>query len=235
MHVNVPGFLNRGALAPLIGFDYFFDAYSYEESIRSWRTNDGLFLAQSWKHILREYKKKKKIFAYLITLQAHHPFINHSPETTINWNLVERKLERHYLAIMREIDKRFWEFFQTFRQSKLHGNTLLVIYSDHSSALRKRVLGKEMVPAFLYFNGCTPEKITETAIHMDIAPTICHLLGIEEPGNWLGYSVFSQTDKRVALFNDLSCIFLDDKGELKNGNGKIYEPQLLYSLSMYDK
>ena len=232
MHSNSGDFYNRSSGYPRIGFQQFLnsDNYVYKE----WG-EDKVFFQQSI-----DYLKKipKPFFAYLITIQGHDPY-TYSPETKKkinfeNTNLLE--VEKDYLLVSYEVDQAFKKKFDSLEKNGLLENTIVIVYSDHkpyhqfSDEMKNKIKNHKAIPLFIYANNISPKTYECPGSHLDIAPTITHLLGIKPKKEWLGDSLFNEDcSNKKAVFNNYKIIYLEE-GKIKSKQDALVRDLYRYSI-----
>ncbi len=180
-----------------MGFDAFFDEKAFHGEAAGWSSKDKAFFEQTTK-MLRSLAQP--FFAYIITMQSHGPFHNHSinPDT-FDFSESDKNLQ-HYILTMHEVDQALSVFITQLEKYDFLKNTVLIIYGDaapthlnYPSSARDsidRISPRDSrIPLFIIDSDISPSIKYKVGSHMDIGPTILNLLGIEEPGGWLGSSL----------------------------------------------
>jgi len=108
-------------------------------------------------------------------------------------------------------------------------DTLVVVVGDHGQAFRQHpgnyghsfFLYEENVRVPLLISvGAPAARIARVASHLDVAPTVLHLLGLEAPGAFRGHSLLDPARRTAMMFTDYSMALL----ALRDGTWKfIYE------------
>lgn len=149
--------------------------------------------------------------AFFLTNTNHAPF--ELPPDTITITSGETPYEK-YLNTVHYTDQSLKKFFEVIEKKSWYSKTIFVITSDNGVPLSDQKHLSEMqvemmrhrVP-FLLFSP-NPEitskwlkKDYETiASHVDIAPTLLHLMGIEVNTPFMGESIFDPNRNQFALF-----------------------------------
>ena len=216
MHADVPSFWNRNNIYPNLGYSKIFSSKNFsmprvvnlglnkEEGL-----GDEDFLEQSAEII----KNLNKPFAAtLLTLTSHTPF--EIPEDLKGLKISDKQgLSDHqinYLQTVNYTDKAIGKFITKLKSSGLYNNSIIVIYGDHKSFTSNKddkgfanFLGLSSFDDLTYLKNSQvplivliPEtdirgKKTIPASHLDLYPTLAHLLGIEVSKGVLGQDLLS--------------------------------------------
>ena len=139
-------------------------------------------------------------YAFMITLSSHHPYvIPPSAQTFSAGKKYEGTLLGNYLQAIHYTDAAIGEFIGHLRESGLYDNSMIVIYGDHygigsyqadSYNAMSGLLGHQYyegdmfgVPLIINIPGAVSgETINKVGAHIDVAPTLLHLLGITDNG-----------------------------------------------------
>ncbi|MBO5178875.1 MAG: LTA synthase family protein [Clostridia bacterium] len=208
-HAYEKEFWNRNKAYPKQGFDRYFsnEDFSEEEIIRL-GLSDGKFLLEAVDKIKTQ---SEPWYSFLITLSSHHPF-NIEPKFSEIQLLQkhENTMFGGYIRSINYIDNCLKEFFEKMKKEGMYENTIFIIYGDHfgianyneeSAGFVSELIGHEYnerdmfnVPLLIHIPGI--EKAEEKNIvagHVDVLPTLLHLLGIEN-------------NKSIMMGNDLFSI-----------------------------
>ena len=215
-HANVGQFFARSDLLPKAGFEKFYDARSFSGRASGWDSRDPEFLMQSV-DLLKGIPQP--FFGYLITMQSHGPWLNHSVKSK-NLGLDSSPPQaQNYLRCQYEVDLAIGQFLERLGEDEHFENSIIIIFGDHSSRVRYDAhtypfedKPPEHVPLFILTPDRRAETRKTTSSHLDVAPTIAHMIGIEEPGHWLGSSLLDITEGKVIL-NYPTPITIRNKGE----------------------
>jgi arylsulfatase A-like enzyme/Flp pilus assembly protein TadD len=138
---------------------------------------------------------KNKWFAWVHLFDPHQPYLPPSPYN---------KEYRHdlYSGEVAYVDASLKVLFDFLENKGLMENTVIVVTGDHGEALGEK--GEEThsyfaynntihIPLLLYIPGTVPGekgiKIHENVCHVDIFPTICHILNLDIPRHLQGESL----------------------------------------------
>jgi phosphoglycerol transferase MdoB-like AlkP superfamily enzyme len=230
LHANRATYFNRDLAYPKLGFQSFHSESSFDGAARGWRSRDAAFFAQS-AGILES--TPQPFMALLITMQCHGPFTNHDADPTADPGPAQPRLLRDYLQCMSSFDAALAGFDHRLDAFGLTERSIMVFFGDHDSQVRKRPLTqKEKIPLFIAATGLEPGRSDRVGSHLDLGPTVLDLLGIDEPGGWLGTSLLAPGPGRT-LFNDLTEIGVVD-GDVRSRRAPESIPFMLYSARLLD-
>ncbi|MDS0528174.1 LTA synthase family protein [Clostridium sp. SHJSY1] len=165
--------------------------YKYEETV-GYGLSDKSLLGQISEKLTNE---KAPFFLQVPTLSSHGPF-NISDEYR-ELGLPE-EIDKSYLGGYFEsvhyTDKQIEMFFNKLEAEGLLKNSVIVIYGDHTGVHKyynediqklsydgdwwKEVDNK--IPLIIYSEGLTPKLVEAHGGQVDLLPTICYLLGVDE-------------------------------------------------------
>jgi lipoteichoic acid synthase len=189
-------FWNMYELHPRYGFQrsYFEESFQITERIHSW-ISDGEYFTQMVP-ILAE--QQEPFMGFLLSSSSHHPYVLPEHHRELRLGELEGTMIGHYLHSAHYFDRELGRFVDDLRASGLLDRTVLVIYGDHQG-----FLGNELeVPPLLGFaawneyqhfkvvkrtpliirlpHGVAAGVRTVTSNHLDVAPTVLSLLGIDD-------------------------------------------------------
>jgi glucan phosphoethanolaminetransferase (alkaline phosphatase superfamily) len=170
----------------------------------SWGTEDGVLVDGIIKWI--DQDRSRPFFAIAWTDQTHDPYTLSKDTQPISF--IDPSQHPHgeslnrYLNALHQADRHIERLLQALRDRGLADDTLVVITSDHGEAFGEHeVMGHATgiynqvlhVPMMIWnprmFSEC--QRVEKVGAHVDINPTIAHILGIEPPAQWQGASLFS--------------------------------------------
>ena len=218
MHNHDGRFFNRADNYTRLGIEKFWHAKHYEGPSGLYSSRDDKFLMQS---LPKMDSLKRPFFAHLITLQSHGPFKNYHKETLKNIDLSAfTGIKRDYLASIHEVDQAFRGFFEAMEAKGILQDTIVFLYSDHQPNIDfERQCPDECIPLFIHAPGIIKPKVKKTlATHLDLAPTILHVLGIIPTAapQWLGSNLFDRfPERQVALLPHHKVLVRDKGGVVK--------------------
>lgn len=185
----------------------------------SWGTEDGVMIDGLLRWI--DEKPGQPFFVMAWTDQTHDPYT--LEKGTRATQFVDPKIVRHggwindYLSALRQVDRHLGRLFDELRRRGLADDTLVVITGDHGEAFgwahEAYSHGGDLydecmrVPLMLWnprlFAG--GKRWEKTGGHVDINPTIAHLMNVDPHPRWQGASLFSpQHPGRAYMSVDLS-------------------------------
>lgn len=172
----------------------------------SWGTEDGVMIDALIKWI--DADPSRPFFSLLWTDQTHDPYTLSASTVPLDFldetATPKGPLLERYLNSIRQVDGHLGRLFDALRSRNLADDTLVVITGDHGEAFADKhdVLGHGgamfdeclRVPLMLWNPRLFPEPRREGRAggHVDLNPTLAHLLDIDPPADWQGASLFSE-------------------------------------------
>ncbi len=152
-----------------------------------------------------EQDPARPFFVMAWTQQTHHPY-----EPTPGVPLLEFVREpvtdayglNRYLNVLHETDRHLERLFETIRRAGLEQDTLIVVTGDHGQAfgdphdsyMQGRTVYEEdvNVPLLIWYPRLYTAAARSATIgsHVDLAPTIADLAGLQAAPDWQGRSLF---------------------------------------------
>ena len=192
-------FWNRRTAYPAQGFDSFTALEDFEEI-------DPFPMGISDKELFRQSMDSLKtyeepFYAFYITVSSHHPYAIPLKDREIALDPAdEETLFGLYMQAVNYVDRAIESFVNELKEAGLYDNSILVIYGDHyaltnteekNATRMKALLGRDYtifdvfnVPCIIHIPGSgVTETISTAGGHMDLMPTLLHLLGIEKTVN----------------------------------------------------
>lgn len=224
-HANNKSFWNRDQMYQNIGVDQFFDEESYDlgdpNDMTEWGLLDDEFFLQSVP-LLEELPEP--FFAKMITLTNHFPFTMPSEEYELvpKFETNSTTLNNFPQALAYQ-DYALGLFIDELKKNGMWDDTIFIVYGDHNgistnhNAAMADLLGKEeltsydvaklqSVPFAIHLPGQESGEVHETiGSHVDVNPTIQHLLGID-------------TSDQIGFGNDLFAEERNDRAVLRDGS-----------------
>lgn len=248
-------FWNRRKAYAAQGFDSFTALEDFEEI-------DPFPMGISDKELFRQSMMQlttyeEPFYAFYITVSSHHPYAIPLKDREITLNPAdEETLFGLYIQAVNYVDRAIERFVEELREADLNENTILVIYGDHYAltntntqiaAQVKGLLGRDYtifdtfnVPCIVHIPGAGMTKTISTAGgHMDLLPTLLHLLGIEKTVNvTFGQNLLTaqsgfvceQTHVSIGSFISDDLFFQKPHNNLLT-NYRVYERQTLKTIS----
>jgi phosphoglycerol transferase MdoB-like AlkP superfamily enzyme len=207
---------------PRLGFQksYFDESYKMVERINLW-LSDREFFSQSMAMLKAQ---KGPFMAFLLSASNHHPYQLPKAYRTLNLGNIEGTLLADYLHSVHYFDRAFGEFIDNLRSAGLLDKTLILLYGDHQGFLGDppELAGLLGFPASDEFRMARTRKNvpllirlpygrragvrSNSAGHLDIAPTLLSLLGIADETKVMLGSDLTQERDSLVVFRDGSFI-----------------------------
>lgn len=188
-------FWNRRATHRAYGYErsLFVEDFGPGEEI-GWGLNDRAFLSQA---VARLAELREPWCAYLLTLSLHHPFDGFPDHLKLldvgDW---EGTPFGNYLHTMHHFDRALADFVATLDEAGLGDRTVLALWGDHDAGFEWRseiaaAMGathdatgwylSQRVPLLIRVPDieAPPEALELPAGHVDVAPTLLALLGVD--------------------------------------------------------
>lgn len=186
----------------------------------SWGTEDRVAIDGMMKWIQKD--TTRPFYAMLWTDQTHDPYTLESGAQPIdfvgNTSMRYRDALNRYLNTVKQADRHVGRLLQFLRDKKLADDTLVVITGDHGEAFGE--LHEEAVshggglyeeclrvPFILWNPRFFPTRqINHRAGgHIDLHPTLAHIMGLEPSARWQGASLFGPDHpNRAYVWSDLA-------------------------------
>jgi len=203
-HGDVATFWNRVNIYPNLGYQ----AWHMQDEFTSTRAIGitGLGDEDFFKQALPKVEALKQPFmATLITLSSHTPFTLPDDLRTLPIPAGSglNDTQAQYLESVHYADQAIGEFVDGLKQSGLYDNSVILIFGDHGSFTGiSQALGTEpdgvadmneaRVPLIVLAPGLGLQgERTIPGSHLDVYPTVAHLLGLETPRSVLGQDLLS--------------------------------------------
>jgi arylsulfatase A-like enzyme len=171
----------------------------------SWGGNDRVLIERTLGWIDRD--RTRPFYAVVWTQQSHHPydpapgqetvdFFGKGPLPPDDWDL------GRYLNTVRDADRQLGRLFEGLRERGLADDTLVVVTGDHGETFGDphptwghgfRVYEESVrVPMMIWNPRLFPEGARSDTVggHVDVNPTVVHLLGLPPSSTWQGRSLF---------------------------------------------
>jgi phosphoglycerol transferase MdoB-like AlkP superfamily enzyme len=220
MHPHVKSFWNSEIFEKHIGFEQQFYKKDFDiVDTVGLGLSDREFFSQSLKKIK---KLNPPFYVFMRTLTAHFPY-DYVKEERDDFPLgdMEGEITGHYFRTMHYVDSAIGEFLYELAEINLASKTIIVIYSDHRARLPEEELQRigidyavehRKIPLIIYIpnRNYGIERDTIGGL-IDVAPTICNMLGIDSSDNlFLGRDLMDKSQGFV-FFRDGSFKTKDDE------------------------
>jgi len=187
------------------GFDLLMDMRTMEDAEGAWRGAWGIDDRVAVQKLLQlaTEERDRPFFISWLSFSAHHPFVTAPEHET-------QPLEREaaYRRSLTFLDERLRDLVEGLRAAGRLDDTLIVILADHGEGHGKKA-GRNVyetavhVPLLLVgpqVAGLSPPVGNQLTHHVDVAPTVLGLLGIDVPCTMKGRNLMRQFDPRIAVF-----------------------------------
>jgi phosphoglycerol transferase MdoB-like AlkP superfamily enzyme len=216
----MPHFWNMNQLHPRYGFQqsYYEDSFQIDERIIAW-ISDREFWRQMQPILQRE---REPYMAFMLSSSSHHPYTVPEQYKTLRLGELEGTMVGDYLHAVHYADRELGAFVDWLRETGILDRSLLVIYGDHQGFLG----GQPELPALLGFTewneyhhfrvvkrtpvlirlpgGEAVGEYTGTSSHLDIAPTVLSLLGVDDRSTVMLGRDLTRPGEPLAAFRDAS-------------------------------
>jgi lipoteichoic acid synthase len=172
----------------------------------SWGTEDGILVDRLIRWI--DSDPNRPFYAMMWTDQTHHPYTlayDTPPIDFLDENKIPHgELLERYLNALRQADGHLGRLFAALRDRNLADDTIVVITGDHGEAFgdpHDQVVGhgsalyeENIRVPLIFWNPRlfpTGQRSGRPGGHIDINPTLAHILNIDPPDTWQGASLLS--------------------------------------------
>lgn len=159
-----------------------------------------------------EANTSKQFFMWFHYMDPHDQYIKH--ESTPDFG---KKNRDRYDSEVYFTDSHIGRLFEFAKDKEWWNRTAIIISADHGEAFGEHGMFKHAfelwevltrVPLVVYYPGVTPRVIDERRSHIDLAPTILELMGVESPSSFVGRSLVPELkggkpDNREPIVLDL--------------------------------
>ncbi len=191
----------------LHGMDQFFDGDYFREQgitegIGSWGLADAPVLQEALRKMEELASSGQPLFAHALTISTHHPYTvvpeGRVPEELLAATEGNPKYQG-YLSRLRYTDDAVSDFLESFMESSLADNTVMVMLGDHStpvlpsaplSDVQHTELRFRIPMAIISKNHREPRRYTHPVHQVDVTPTIANILGLGGEVAWLGGNLY---------------------------------------------
>lgn len=197
-HGGANGTMGFNGFVGVAGIDNYYGLDEYPNKKRDYDGLWGIFDEPYLQYYANELNKKQQpFFSTVFTVSSHHPYT--IPKKHIG-NFPKGNLPLH--ETVGYTDYALMEFFKTAQKMPWFKNTIFVFTSDHStlssSAKYRTKLGQYAIPMFIYDpTGELIGKNNSFFQHIDIAPTLIGITGINKSVIAFGNNAFANDEKFV--------------------------------------
>jgi phosphoglycerol transferase MdoB-like AlkP superfamily enzyme len=157
-----------------------------------------------------ERSSAKSFFVHYVPIASHHPY-----DSPMAGPFSGSEDLTAYLNALNYSDRALQRLMDGLERRELLKNTLVVIYGDHGEAFGEHpgnfghtlYLYEEnvRVPLVVWAPGqLLPKRVERVTSLVDVAPTICDLLGLETPRTFQGVSAFSEIERAAVFVTEYS-------------------------------
>lgn len=203
-----------------MGADACYGRDTFTDQGNGWEVPDSHFFSRTLS-IMKDYAEEgKPAFFFLVTIQTHGPYRNHSYKFVSDDEITVMKRKfpddvrgaetmMHYFNAVHETDTSLMDFMSSLQKEPWAKETAIIIFGDHvmeeytASLYDSRngyIGGIENVPLFIILPGESGKTMGQPVSHIDIAPTIAYLCGLTPSTYWAGSNAFLK-DKSTVLGN----------------------------------
>ena len=231
----LPHFWNMNQLHPRYGFQhsYYEDSFQVHERIIAW-ISDREFWGQMRPILQRE---REPYMAFMLSSSSHHPYTLPQEYKSLQLGDLEGTLVGDYLHAIHYSDQQLGAFVDSLRESGILDRSVLVIYGDHQGFLGgqpelPRLLGFDEWNEYHHFQvvkrtpvlihlpgGVAAGDYPGTSSHLDVAPTVLSLLGIDNRASVMLGRDLTRPGQSLAVFRDGS--FADGSHYFVNRFGRL--------------
>jgi phosphoglycerol transferase MdoB-like AlkP superfamily enzyme len=211
-HGDVPTFWNRNVAYPYLGWDkyYSLDSFKINRAV-GWGLSDEDLVRQSVPYLT---KIKQPFYASVATVTSHVPF--YLPDDLKPLKITDKQglnqQQIDYIQTVAYTDKQIGLLIDELKKNGLYDNTIIALFGDHRGFITNqndkamaRYLGLDSFDQASFFqdgeqislllhvpgSGLVGEDATP-ASHLDYAPTIMGLLGLQAPSTMLGQNLLAE-------------------------------------------
>lgn len=184
-------------------FDLFLDMHNLKGHEEAWHGKWGIDDAVTVQAVLEESRKPGPFFILFGMVSGHHPFVASRAQE----DAPEETRVARYFGALRYADSQLKALLDGLAEDGVLQDTLVVVVSDHGEGHgnhegRNTYEEVVKVPAVI-IGPQTADlqlRVERVTSHLDIAPTILGLLGLEIPCTMKGRNLVTTGEARVAFF-----------------------------------
>lgn len=219
-HADKIEYWNRDKLYPTLGFDKYYSLTEIpEEDVIGIGPSDKVMFDFAEQEIVEQLEEGKKIYANLLTMTSHTPFIIPVSEKLLN--LPERfdgTYTGAYLQSIRYTDEKIGEFIEFLKEQGIYEQSMIVITGDHSGLhgtpmeeddveLVSEVIGHQytikdrfLLPFIITAPGLFEEEtVSNFGGQIDMMPTILNLLGLVPNMPIIGHNLLEYENNLLTM------------------------------------
>ena len=246
MHGNNGSYWNRISAYREMGFKNFYDAEDYKGKAKGFFSLDSCFLNQSVPIIKQISQKNKHFLIYIITQTMHGPYYRRKGafETESNSKIKQKnEAVEVFFKKANYTDKALGSFIERLNDDGLLLNTNIMIFGDHTSGIKTEEYDckkntAENVPLIIVPAKNQKGTVYTYGSHVDIAPTILDLAGVEPSPLMCGRSLLRWSpDRLFPIALGLNNYIINPAGVklVKNSLNPTYQRVIDYCRSYFYK
>jgi phosphoglycerol transferase MdoB-like AlkP superfamily enzyme len=196
-----------------IQISYFRDSYVDDRPDDRWIADEAFFQQTA----PRLAALPRPFFAFLLSSSNHHPF--GGAPSSLKLGALTGTAVGDYLQSVHRFDAAFGNFIDDLRRQGMLEDTVVALYGDHQAFVARelelgallgytnddvvgRFMAAKRVPLLIRLPGGRDARVSGTpAGHLDVAPTLFSLLGVQPPSTMLGRDA-SAGGEGVVAFRD---------------------------------
>ncbi|MDO9509908.1 MAG: sulfatase-like hydrolase/transferase [Candidatus Magasanikbacteria bacterium] len=195
-------FANKDTIVKSMGVEKFYGMNELEKKIKEEPKSWGYSDHQLFPFILQTAENlKQPFFLGYSTVDTHPPF--DLPQDIVKYTDGQNKV----LNVFHTTDDAFAKFWMDFKKSFLAQNTILVVVADHAifptiydeknfpEVIDKMTFYDEIFLGMYLPENILPQENEVYGSGIDVSPTILHLLNLETPSSFEGYSLLGERKK----------------------------------------
>ncbi len=186
-------------------------------------------------HMLEERKSGEPFFMTLSTIDLHPPY---------HLSDADKKFTDPIFDCVHSTDLAFGIFWDYFKKSRYYGNTAVLFIADHAMVMNPKYFKlrgesfnrarQDTITAVLYVPGderWRNRRVYTYATNLDIPPTFCDMMGIDDMNSFIGLSLFSERPRFPYVPGEvmLDGIFRTESGVKRKVDFTPEEHTMIYS------
>jgi lipoteichoic acid synthase len=212
-------FWNTRIMGDHFGFDEQVFTQDLPAPARGESVGWGLSDAALFSRVMDLFKERQKPFlCYITTTMMHYPFLElrpHQRQLKLPSHL-EQTMAGRYLHLARFRDQALEFFIRRLQEEGLWDNSIVVFCGDHRSRLPEAEFDRletpelepvrSRLPLFIHVpDDSVRGDLAELSGQLDVAPTVLHLLGIDDAGQvFLGRNVLAGAHASASPYGYIS-------------------------------
>ena len=212
--------------------------YHYKDfygSARGWFSKDKEYYKQILKYIKSIKKNEKRFFCYIITMQSHSHFKNHTYSFLTSEDMKEISAKYkdkdavlrtlNYFNVIHDVDKAISYFISQLEKENFFEDGVLIIFGDHTAEIESSIYNSydgypkniEHIPLFILGKGIKKDVTINVPVeHLDLTPTLAELFKVPVSEYWYGVNIFRKNS--YIILNNLNGFYIDNEIIYKSKN-----------------